>query len=79
MAARVTALACEFHWSEEFILTGLPIARGEQYYHALLRRSRWRTYETAEDSAEQAERLSHAEIPFEPIEGIDEIWRRFEM
>lgn len=78
----MTALACEFSWSEEFILLWLPRARGEQYYHALLRRAGWRTFApaaSAEDqlAAYEADEEAPAEDApvFEPLS--DEILKRW--
>lgn len=44
LAARVIGFTAETSWSENFILVWLPVPRGEQYYHALLKRSGFRTY-----------------------------------
>lgn len=49
----MAALAEAFGWSEEFILLQLPLARGEQYYHWLLRKAGWRTYAPTSSAAEQ--------------------------
>lgn len=57
MAVRITTLAAEFHWTEQFILMELPLARAEQYYHALLRRHGWRTYIPAAKPERQMEAL----------------------
>ena len=57
----MTALACAFGWTEEFILIWLPGDRGEQYYHALLRRAGWRTYVPQPPREAQLEGLSTAQ------------------
>lgn len=84
LALRVTALACEFGWSEEYICVWLSVSRAEQYYHALLRRAKWRTYAPPELNAdEQAaalaqERGAHP-APWAALDPeVEAVWARFD-
>lgn len=74
----MTALASEFGWSEVFILVWLPLSRAEQYYHALLRRVRWRTTAPMPDAEQQLAAMEDAPpLPPLPVD-IEELWKRFE-
>ena len=80
MASRVVTLAAEFGWPEDFILLWLPVARGEQYYHALLRRIGWRTYLPAPPVAEQLAELDAAAAGiagFDVDPEMEAAWARF--
>ena len=59
----MASLAQNFPWSEEFILLWLPVARGEQYYHHLLRGARYRTYAPVEIESVSDQVAAMTEIP----------------
>lgn len=75
--------AVETSWPEEFILIWLPLARAEQYYHALLRRANWRTYARPDLAPDQQVEAIEAQtteaLPWSlPSADLDAVWARFD-
>jgi hypothetical protein len=78
-AARLTAFACELTWEEDYLRIWLPLARAEQYYHALLRRTDWTTTLPLPPAAAQVAALATASpLPLEAPPGIAAALTRFD-